>query len=107
MTSRELVLATLEGKPVERTPWVPFVGCHGGSLIGTTASDYLTDARNMVEGAREAVKRYNPDGLPVMFDLQVEAEALGCALRWANENPPAVVSHPLEDGTLTLDDLEQ
>ncbi|MBA7583516.1 hypothetical protein ES708_25465 [subsurface metagenome] len=30
-----------------------------------------------------------------MFDLQIEAEALGCELVWANNNPPAVVSHPL------------
>lgn len=39
---------------------------------------------------------YRPDGLPVVFDLQIEAEALGCDLKWAADNPPAVISHPLE-----------
>ncbi|HKJ79391.1 MAG TPA: uroporphyrinogen decarboxylase family protein, partial [Prolixibacteraceae bacterium] len=38
---------------------------------------------------------YKPDGIPVVFDLQIEAEILGCELRWALHNPPAVVSHPL------------
>lgn len=42
-----------------------------------------------------------PDGLPVLFDLQVEAEILGCDLLWAKDNPPSVKSHPLaEEKTL-------
>jgi len=40
-----------------------------------------------------------------MFDLQVEAEVLGCRLEWSDENPPAVVSHPLADGSVTLEAL--
>ncbi len=38
-----------------------------------------------------------PDGIPVVFDLQVEAEIIGCKLRWANDSPPCVSSHPLEN----------
>jgi len=34
----------------------------------------------------------------------MEAEILGCKLVWADENPPAVVSHPLLDG-ISLDAL--
>lgn len=41
---------------------------------------------------------YNPDGLPVLFDLQVEAEAIGCELKYAQDNPPSVATHPLEQG---------
>ncbi len=33
---------------VERTPWVPFVGVHGGYLIGVDAETYLKSAENMV-----------------------------------------------------------
>jgi uroporphyrinogen decarboxylase len=36
--------------------------------------------------------------LPVVFDLQIEAEVLGCDLVWAAETPPAVTSHPLAGG---------
>ena len=39
---------------------------------------------------------YKPDGQPVIFDLQVEAECLGCDLVWTTDGPPSVGSHPLE-----------
>jgi len=56
------------------------------------------------QGVRKAVDLYRPDGIPVMFDLQVEAEALGCRLEWASQNPPAVSTHPLANG-MSLEDL--
>ena len=98
MTGREIVNAALRGAETERTPWVPFVGCHAGALIGAKAGDYLKSADLIVAGLNEAIRRYRPDGIPVLFDLQVEAEILGCKLEWADENPPAVTSHPLAEG---------
>ncbi|MCC5839688.1 MAG: uroporphyrinogen decarboxylase family protein [Opitutales bacterium] len=92
---RELLLCALRCQPVERTPWVPFVGVHGGALIGVDATAHLQSADHIFRGLREAAKRYRPDGLPVAFDLQLEAEVLGCALAWAKETPPSVASHPL------------
>jgi MtaA/CmuA family methyltransferase len=98
MTSRSRVRAAFRRESVDRVPWVPFVGCHGGALINVPASDYLKSSEYMVRGIREAVRRYRPDGLPVAFDLQIEAEILGCDLIWSDENPPAVTSHPLSEG---------
>jgi MtaA/CmuA family methyltransferase len=95
MTGKELILKALRNEETPRPAWLPFVGCHGGKLIGKTASEYLQSSDLLVEGLEESVKRYRPDGLPIMFDLQVEAEILGCDLHWADEVPPAVVSHPL------------
>jgi MtaA/CmuA family methyltransferase len=105
MTGRERVLKAMRLEAVDHAPWVPFVGCHGGALIGVTADEYLRSEDLMVRGAAEAVRRYRPDGLPVAFDLQIEAESLGCDLTWAKENPPAVSSHPLADG-VKLSDLK-
>lgn len=82
----------------EREPWVPFVGVHGGKLIGADAEAYLKSSKNIVEGVSKAVELYKPDGIPVVFDLQIEAEILGCRLVWSRENPPAVISHPLSEG---------
>jgi len=100
MSGKSLVITALKNKETERTPWVPFVGCHAASLINKTATEYLTSVECMVAGASAAIERYSPDGIPVTFDLQIEAEALGCSLMWADDNPPAVTSHPLETGTL-------
>ncbi|MBN2411731.1 uroporphyrinogen decarboxylase [candidate division KSB1 bacterium] len=104
MNSKELVLSAMKRLPVPRVPWVPFVGCHGGALICVNAIEYLTNENNLLNGIRKAIQRYNPDGIPVMFDLQVEAEILGCELVWSDENPPAVSTHPLTDGK-TIKDL--
>jgi len=98
MTGKELIINAINRKKVDRVPWVPFVGCHGGALLGVTAQEYHRSEDHIVSAANEAIKRYQPDGLPVTFDLQVEAEALGCDVIWADENPPAVKNHPLANG---------
>lgn len=100
MHGLSLIKQAIHLQPVERVPWVPFVGVHGGSLIGVDAEQYLKSAGNMVAGLNKAIELYKPDGIPVSFDLQLEAEILGCKLNWAKENPPAVVSHPLSEGVL-------
>lgn len=106
MTARELVLAAVRGEATPRPGWVPFVGVHGGSLLGMSATDYLTSADAVVAGLLKARELYRPDGLPLLFDLQLEAEVLGCDLHWAEETPPSVTSHPLElAGLDALDSL--
>jgi uroporphyrinogen decarboxylase len=97
MNGKQLLLNALQSKPVERTPWVPFVGVHGGSLIGANATEYLKNPEHVVAGLKLAAGRYRPDGIPVVFDLQIEAEILGCELAWAEETPPSVASHPLDE----------
>ncbi len=84
-----------------RIPWVPFVGVHGAKLISVDAETYLKSPELIVKGIEEAIRLYKPDGIPVVFDLQIEAEALGCELVWAKDNPPAVVSHILDTKKLT------
>jgi uroporphyrinogen decarboxylase len=95
MTGKNLVLTAIRGGQTDDVPWVPFVGVHGGYLTGKTASEYLNSAPFIIEGIGKAIELYKPDGIPVCFDLQIEAEAMGCELAWADENPPAVVTHPL------------
>jgi uroporphyrinogen decarboxylase len=100
MNGLSLIKQAIRLEPVERVPWVPFVGVHGGYLIGVDAEQYLKSAPNMIAGLTKAIELYKPDGIPVSFDLQLEAEILGCRLNWAKENPPAVVTHPLSEGVL-------
>ncbi len=104
MIGRDLLLRAMRNEVTPRPAWVPFVGVHGGKLIGASASEYLQSAEKITAGLLEANRRYRPDGLPIAFDLQIEAEILGCKLVWAEEAPPAVSSHPLEEG-ISLEDL--
>ncbi len=95
----KLLEKTFRLEEVERIPWVPFVGVHGGYLTGVDAKTYLQSAQEIVNGISKSIELYKPDGIPVAFDLQIEAEILGCKLVWSKDNPPAVVGHPLADGT--------
>jgi uroporphyrinogen decarboxylase len=96
--ARDVLLTALRGGATSRPAWVPFVGVHGGALLGISASDYLQSSDRLVEGLCRAYELYKPDGLPVAFDLQIEAEILGCELKWAEQTPPSVVTHPMAGG---------
>ncbi len=96
MTGKELITATFRHEETPRLPWVPFAGVHAGLLKGYTATEVLKDADKLFESLEEVHRLYMPDGMPICFDLQMEAEILGCDLMWADNNPPSVASHPLE-----------
>jgi MtaA/CmuA family methyltransferase len=106
MTGKQVILNALRGRLTERPAWLPFVGVHGAKIIGEKASDYLKSADLIVKGLTRARELYQPDGLPVAFDLQLEAEVLGCDLHWSDDGPPSVTSHPLSMGK-ELDDLPE
>lgn len=93
---KDLLFRTLRHEETERAPWVPFAGVHAGSLKGYTATEMLTDADKAFESLMEVNQLYKPDGQPVIFDLQIEAECLGCDLTWADDCPPSVSGHPLD-----------
>ena len=101
---KSLVKAAFLGEKTVRTPWVPFVGCHAATLIGVGTDEYLKSTDLICRGVQAAIERYAPDGIPVAFDLQIEAEALGCRLNWPTDTPPAVTTHPLANG-VTLEEL--
>lgn len=105
MRGKQLLKQAFALQETDRTPWVPFVGVHAASLLGVTAEEFLKSSDLIVKGVNQAIELYNPDGIPIVFDLQLEAECLGCGLVWADENPPAVNTHPLMDGVL-LEDLK-
>lgn len=100
-TPKELLLSSLKHETTVRPPWVPFAGVHAGALVGATATQVLQDEDTLVNALMEVNRLYKPDGQPVVFDLQLEAEILGCDLLWADDGPPSVASHPLAD-TMTV-----
>lgn len=104
---KDLLLATLRHEPANAIPWVPFAGVHAGKLKGYNATEVLTDADKLFEALLEVNRVYDPDGQPVLFDLQVEAEILGCDLLWAEKAPPSVARHPLASELIIPDKLPE
>jgi uroporphyrinogen decarboxylase len=97
MTPKEILFATFRREHVPSMAWVPFAGVHAGKLTGTDADVLLTDPDKLFDALMKVNELYRPSGQPVLFDLQIEAECLGCDLVWAKNGPPSVASHPLED----------
>lgn len=95
MNGRTRLLKAFHHQPTRTVPWVPFAGVHAGKLKGYSAREVLTDGEKLFESLLEVNRLYDPDGQPILFDLQVEAEILGCDLLWAEDAPPSVASHPL------------
>lgn len=98
-TPKELLFATLRHEETASIPWVPFAGVHAGKLVGYDATEVLSDGEKLYESLMEVNKLYKPGGQPVVFDLQIEAEILGCDLVWAKDSPPSVKTHPLAETT--------
>ena len=103
---KEVLFKVLRHEEAERIPWVPFAGIHAGKMKGYTATEVLKEPDKLYECLMEVHRLYQPDGMPIMFDLQMEAEILGCDLMWADDNPPSVCGSPYADrDDLPTDDL--
>lgn len=101
MNKKQALLDVLSGKPSASLPWVPFAGVHAGLLVNKDAKAVLTNEEDLLEALLAVNRLYQPYGQPVMFDLQLEAEVLGCELMWPKDCPPSVKTHPLAD-TMTV-----
>ncbi len=96
ISGKELLFGTLLHQSMPAVPWVPFAGVHAGKLRGYSATEVLKDEMKLLDSLLAVNQIYDPDGQPVVFDLQIEAEILGCDLVWVPGGPPMVASHPLE-----------
>ena len=97
MTGKKLLFTALRHEPLTTLPWVPFAGVHAGYLTGFNARELYTEQDKLYTSLLKVHDLYKPDGMPVLFDLQLEAEILGCELQWSNDAPPSVKTHPLAD----------
>jgi uroporphyrinogen-III decarboxylase len=98
---KQAVIDAYMGRRTDRVPWVPYVGVHGASLIGEPADRMLQDPDLLCKSVVNAAVRYRADGIPLVFDLSVEAMSMGIPGRWFPDNPPAIVSHPLAEVPLS------
>jgi len=95
--AKQMLIDAYRGKWTEKAPWVPYSGVHSASLIKEPADRFLQDPELLAKGVVYAAKRYQADGIPLLFDLSVEANAVGCDLKWWEDNVPSVVTHPCSD----------
>ncbi len=97
--AKQKLIDAYRGKRTENAPWVPYAGVHCAYLINEKADAFLQDPKLLAKGVVYAAKRYHADGIPLLFDLSVEANAVGCELKWWEDNVPSVTTHPCSDKT--------
>ena len=93
---KDLLLQALKHRETDNNPWAPFTGISIDKLNGYKAVEVLSDADKFLECILAVYKLYAPDGMSIIFDLLMEAEILGCDLKWDGVESPAILSRPLE-----------
>lgn len=104
--AKQRLIDAYRGKRTETAPWAPYAGVHCAFLINEPADKMLKDPKLLTKGVVNAAKRYHADGIPLLFDLSVEANSVGCELKWWEDNVPSVTTHPCSDKTPSEAGLE-
>jgi hypothetical protein len=96
---RDLVKRYLERQSVERLPILLHLGPYAARLQQISYQQMCGDATLLANSMQGARRLFDCDGLILLADPTVEAEACGCEIEWRDDEP-AVATHPLagEDG---------
>jgi len=99
MTSRERVLAHLEGRPVDHLPLLPITMMFACQQIGARYRDYCTDYRVLTEAQMRTSEMFGFDYVNTMSDPAREAADCGATVEYFDHQPVAI----LEDHALLAD----
>lgn len=92
--AKQKLIDAYRGKTTDNAPWVPYAGVHCAFVIDEPADKYLQDPELLAKGVVMTAQKYKADGIPLIFDLSVEANSVGCELKWWKDNVPSITSHP-------------
>lgn len=91
MNGRERILAMVEGKPVDRLPFMPITMQFAAALSAARYRDYATDYRVLVEGQLLVAERFDLDYVNTMSDPAREAADCGAAVEYFDHQPAALI----------------
>lgn len=95
MTSRDRVMASLKGEPVDRRPFVPILSLYGARLIDAPLERYYREPALYAAGQAAALKLFRPDVLFTPLCFPGEAEAFGAELKYYPDRPPNIQGFPV------------
>ena len=97
--AKQMLIDASRGKQTEMPPWLPYAGVHCAALIDQPADAFFKDAGLLAKGVIHAADLYHADGIPLLFDLSVEAESIGCEATYWEDNVPSIMKHPCAEKT--------
>jgi MtaA/CmuA family methyltransferase len=99
MTSKERVLAHLEGRPVDHLPLMPITMMFAADQLGVKYGEYARDHRVMVEAQILTAEKFGFDYVSAISDPAREAADCGAEIEYFDDQPPAII----EDRALLAD----
>ncbi len=90
MNSRELILAHLAGKPVDRLPFMPITMQFAADQAGVKYGPYATDHRVLVEAQICTAEKFGIDYVSAISDPGREAADVGADVAIFEDQPPAI-----------------
>ncbi len=96
-TSKELVRSLFAGKPAGRPPFIPYMAAAAARFMQVPVPKLLSDPTTLANSLQACRKLFKYDGIAVLLDTTLEAEACGCRIEWQEKEPPKVISH-VSDG---------
>jgi uroporphyrinogen decarboxylase len=88
MTSKQLVLAALQGQAVPRVPVGPLAVHYCAGPAGYSLRRYTTDPNALADSVLRYYERFRPDAVVLSADTWVSAEAMGAQVGDNGENRP-------------------
>ncbi len=82
---------------LDRIPAYIFSGACNSQLIGASVKDILLDPKIFTKAQVAAYERYRPDIMIMMWDLNLELEALGNELRYPDDSMTVVTKEVLKE----------
>ncbi len=82
---------------LDRIPAYIFSGACNAQLIGSSIREFLQDPKVFAKAQVAAYERYKPDILIMMWDLNIDLEALGNELRYPEDSMTVVTKEILEE----------
>jgi MtaA/CmuA family methyltransferase len=87
---RSLVLAHLDGRPVDHLPTMPITMMFAARLAGIPYRDYCTDYRLLAPAQVAVARQFGFDHVSAISDPAREAVDLGAPVTWFPDQPPAL-----------------
>jgi MtaA/CmuA family methyltransferase len=81
----------LEGRPVDRPPFMPITMMFAADQIGAKYRDYASDYRVLVEGQLYTAEKFDFDYVNTMSDPAREAADCGATVEYYDDQPPAIL----------------
>jgi len=104
-SSKELVRALFAAKAVSRPPFIPYIATAAAHFMQVPVRQMFSDPTTLANSLQSCQRLFKYDGVVILFDTTLEAEACGCQISWQEGQPPKVVS-PITTNGKDLETLD-